>query len=73
MIPDYIKISNFLTDDRVCVSPDDGEEFYGVPSGWYKHIKESYIAVMKDNKLIGTINCKFIREINFEPKERSNH
>lgn len=47
------------------VKPADDEEFRGVPYAWYTDTASPFIKVLRDGKVIRTVNALDISEIGF--------
>lgn len=68
---DIRRISGYLPIDHCdeCVGyvePKPGQTFMGIPYGWHAGNSTPYIEVVKNNKVIRSVNCSDIAEIDFE-------
>lgn len=75
MIPKPMKISAFRYIDRCCeelglFKPGDGEEFIGIPAGWYDVGALGCIEIHKNGKLSHTINLLSVECIEFVLEEK---
>lgn len=65
------KIKCFLYIDRCAEGfgwtlPKDSEEFVGIPYSYYADDSQPFIEVKENSKVVKTINCSDICEIEFE-------
>jgi len=64
-------IKRFLYIDRCCegynwTDPQEDEEFYGIPAGWYGPGSLPCIEIHRNGKLVFAINCNSVECIEFE-------
>ena len=59
------RIAAFSYDDIV-VSPKGNEEFFGIPVDWHGCGCEPSIEVRVDGEVVKTINCRYVKEVDFE-------
>ena len=75
MIPGHIerRIKRYMIVDTKLTShilePDEGEEFWGIPTDWYGENTPEHIEIRKINKIYKTINPQRIFEIEFYTSE----
>lgn len=75
--PEVLKVKRFLYIDRCCegynfAEPSEGEEFMGIPPGYYGEGSMSIIEVFKGPVLIRTINCADLAVVEFVEPEGVN-
>ncbi len=74
MIAEYSMIKRYLFIDRCAegvgfITPEEGEEIFAIPFGWYNDNSTAFIEHRKNGRIIKTVNCADISVIEFENKE----
>ena len=75
MIQKPMKVSAFRYIDRCCeglglATPEEGEEFIGIPAGWYDTGSLGCIEIYRNNKLSRSINLFSVEYIEFVLEEK---
>ena len=75
MIQKPSKLAGFIYIDRCCEGigwsrPGEGEEFIGIPAGWYEVGAMGCIEIHKDNKLRYAVNLADVACIEFALEEK---
>ena len=75
MIQKPMKVSAFRYIDRCCeglglIAPKEGEEFIGIPAGWYDTGSLGCIEVYRDNKLSYAVNLLYVEYVEFAMEEK---